>query len=331
MRLARVVLLLAAFAVGTSTSSGRVLPSFDAMFVFGDSLSDLGNDFIGTRALGIVPAIPPSTTPNRAYFNGRFSNGPVAVEYLWFLLSQRPPMTTGALKPFLGSPAIPSRGGLSFAFGGTGTGLITDLGGFTAPGLTGQVALFAAADRLRNAPSRSLYVVFAGANDYLTPTEPPSIDRTVGNIIRAVRVLYLTGARDIMVLNLPDLGAVPMVAQDPPTSQLLSVLSQQHNALLLQALVALRLPGLRLYPVDINQALALLPGGINTQVPALDALVPVPPPGLPATSLCLFLSPGSCPDVPTFDIGATFFYWDVQHPTTAVHQALGQHLYNSLN
>lgn len=331
MRLARVVLLLIALVVGTSTSSGKPLPSFDALFAFGDSLSDLGNDFIGTRALGIVPAIPPSTSPNRAYFNGRFSNGPIAIEYLWYLLSQRPPMTPGALKPFLASPTIPSRGGLSFAFGGTGTGAITDLGGFSAPGLTGQVALFAAADRVRNAPTKSLYVVFSGANDYLTPTGQPSIDGTVGNIIRAVRTLYLTGARDIMVLNLPDLGAVPMVSRDPELSELLTVLSQGHNALLAQALAALRLPGLRLYPVDINEALLLLPGDINTELPALDALVQVPPPGLPATSLCLFLSPASCPDVSTFDVGTAFFYWDVQHPTTAVHEALGQHLYDSLN
>ena len=41
--------------------------------VFGDSLSDSGNSF--TLTGGIIPPDPP-------YDSGRFSNGPVALEYL---------------------------------------------------------------------------------------------------------------------------------------------------------------------------------------------------------------------------------------------------------
>ena len=47
--------------------------AFDQIFVFGDSLSDTGNVLIGSDG----------TTPDpNAYFEGRFSNGPVWIERL---------------------------------------------------------------------------------------------------------------------------------------------------------------------------------------------------------------------------------------------------------
>lgn len=331
MKLPKVVLLVALLLLLPLAGTGKEVSRFDALFVFGDSLSDIGNDYIGSSGLGVVPAIPPSTSPHRTYFNGRFSNGPVAVEYLWWLLSLQPPGSAGALRPSLASPGIPSSGGLSYAFGGSGTGLGTDLGGLVVPGLIAQVGLFAEADRVKAAPRRSLYVVMSGANDYLpTPGSQPSAPAdSVANIVAAVISLYATGARHVVVVNLPDLGTVPLVSPDPGLASLMSALSREHNVLLSQALAGLRLPGLTLYPVDINGALSLLPGWMNTAVPALDALVPVAPPA-PPTSLCLFIDPASCPDAPTFDTGAAFFYWDAEHPTTAVHAALGWHLFTAL-
>ena len=65
--------------------------NYDEIYVFGDSFSDTGNVFNATKG-----AIPPSP----AYFNGRFSNGPVWVEYL---------------APQLGLTFDPST---NFAFGG---------------------------------------------------------------------------------------------------------------------------------------------------------------------------------------------------------------------
>src|ERR1700722_9478309 len=46
--------------------------SFNAIYAFGDSLSDVGNAFIGSH--GTIPGPP--------YSNGRFSNGPVWVQDL---------------------------------------------------------------------------------------------------------------------------------------------------------------------------------------------------------------------------------------------------------
>ena len=45
--------------------------AFDNLYVFGDSLSDVGN--VQTVTTGLAPLVPP--TPGPYYFNGRYSNG----------------------------------------------------------------------------------------------------------------------------------------------------------------------------------------------------------------------------------------------------------------
>ena len=105
--------------VFVQTASAQVA-NFDAMYVFGDSLSDNGNDLILSRLFGAQPAIPPSESPNRTYYRGRFSNGPVAFEYLWRRIKQNP---NAIVKPSF-TFALPSRpGAISYAFGGATSGV----------------------------------------------------------------------------------------------------------------------------------------------------------------------------------------------------------------
>jgi hypothetical protein len=114
-----------------SFTQGQNYPSH--LIVFGDSLSDTGNDLIATSGFGLE--IPPLGM----YYQGRFTNGPVAFEYLWAMLRNAPPV----LLPSLGLSALPANGAVSFAFGGTGSGVQTlTPGGFYAPGLLGQVGMF---------------------------------------------------------------------------------------------------------------------------------------------------------------------------------------------
>ncbi len=40
---------------------------YPGLYVFGDSLSDNGNDFLPTSAQKLVPAIPPSVAPHATY------------------------------------------------------------------------------------------------------------------------------------------------------------------------------------------------------------------------------------------------------------------------
>ncbi len=132
-------------------------PRFDALYVFGDSLSDNGNDFILTKRLGIVPAIPPSETPHRTYFQGRFSNGPVAFEYLWQLIKQNP---SAVVKPSLSLASPLQNGAISYAFGGATSGVnATTPGGFPVPGLLSQVDAFRFGLFGRQARAHSLFAL----------------------------------------------------------------------------------------------------------------------------------------------------------------------------
>jgi len=296
-------------------------PKFDAFFVFGDSLSDTGNLWLLTKSAGQDPAIPPSVSPHMTYFQGRFSNGPVAFEYLWDLMSSK---AGGSVTPFLSTLRIPQKGAVSFAFGASGTGFVDPVGPLFVPGLNGQVELFGTGLRGKKSPPRALYAIFSGANDYLAASadNPPVPSVVVGNIVTAVQKLYALGGRDVMVLNLPDLGLIPLVPAELKGT--LSQLTLAHNFLLAQALTALAasLPDLRLIPVDVytfTNGLAAQPGADLS--PALSF----------PDALCLFTAPASCPNVGTFDVDPKFFFWDAEHPTTATHAALGQFLYSQIS
>jgi phospholipase/lecithinase/hemolysin len=65
---------------------------------------------------------------------------------------------------------------------------------------------------------------------------------------------------------------------------------------------------------------------MNQQVPALAALFA---PDFQMAA-CLFIAPVTCADAPTFDVGQQFLFWDIVHPTTAVHLILGNVVYDAL-
>jgi phospholipase/lecithinase/hemolysin len=340
MRRAKLLQAVAAFIFATVvvlTAAPSAGQRYDSLYVFGDSLADNGNVWLASLALRTDPAPPPSISPHRAYFNGRFSNGPVAFEYLWQFLSGQAPGTPRGLRPFLQFPVIRPSDAVDFAFGGTGTPLIDQTpGGLYAPGLKGQVELFRAALGGRKPSNHAAYAIATGANDYRDdqfnqPMLPPDV---VHNIADSVVALYQLGARDILVLNLPDLGLLPANRGDPGAATQLTLI---HNALLAEAMnaVAAQFPDLHLLQIDLNQVFALLPSAMDRTTPALDFLIPpgsLPPPYPPGfeMSTCLFVDPASCVDAPTFDVGQRFLFWDIVHPTTAAHRVLGNFLYAAL-
>jgi outer membrane lipase/esterase len=300
---------------------------YSNLFAFGDSTADVGNVFIATQQLGIVPAIPPSITPNATYFQGRFSNGPVFVEYLWGLLSGSPPGAPGPVSPSLAVGALAPGQAVSFAFGGSGTGItsVTPTG-FQVPGLLNQVGTFRLLRPNRALAASALYVISSASNDYLfaprnAPVAPPL---SVARISAAIGQLYEMGGRTFVVLNVPDLGRLPLTWNSPDWRRL-SAMSERHNEMLARALPALaaRLPGARIVVADLQAAAQHLPPGMELTIPALDTF-----PGFaPTTSVCLFVHPATCPDAPAFNIDPRYFYWDAEHPTTAVHQLLAGFLY----
>lgn len=194
------VSVLGFVCLGTGYSS-----TFSDVVVYGDSLSDNGNLFAATSALGIP------TPPSPPYFDGRYSNGPVSVE---------------TVASFLGAPL------LDFAFAGATTGLgdEADGGSVTSmnllPGITSQFA----GSRSQVAPiaSSSLFIVWGGPDDLLAPTPGQTNPVTIANtaaadILGVVSGLDALGAKEIVVPGVPDLGVVPDYASDPAAARLFAL------------------------------------------------------------------------------------------------------------
>jgi phospholipase/lecithinase/hemolysin len=325
--LAFLSLSLAALAVPDPAAAQKI-PKFDAFYVFSDSLGDTGNDWILTFFAGANPAIPPSVSPHRTYFFGRFSNGPILFEYLWSRVNS----DGGPVLPSLAFGALPPKGAISFAFGGSKSGNDCTL----FRGLQCQVDDFAGLLRGNPPPTKALYAVFSGANDVLNANPPPQSEAEVAvliggivtNISTSVQRLYALGARDVMVVNMPNLGLAPLVT-DPVLKVQLDFLAQQHNVALEGALDALSnsplLPGLRIIRIDAYGFLKSLTSksSFNFAVPAL----PFP------AALCLFdgnpLPGPNCPNA-NFNVAPSFFFWDVEHPTTTGHAAFAAFVYREL-
>jgi len=256
---------------------------FSQMFVFGDSLSDDGNLFALTG--GAVPPTPP-------YFNGHFSNGPVWVEYL---------------APELALNFNPNT---DFALGGATTGTQNSGNIPNAPALPGlQQEIDNFINTVHTADPNALYVVYAGANDYLGggSTNVPGV---IGNLATAVTKLASVGAKNIMVPNLPNLGNTPGVASRGSLAQQLSAqLSTAHNSGLSSTLGSLdQNPNLNIIPVDVNK---LFDNAINN------------PASFGFTNVTNNVVPGSGTDptlrgytIPSGVDPNKYLFWDVIHPTT---------------
>lgn len=298
---------------------------YPGMYVFGDSLSDTGNDYIVSGSMGMTPAIPPSATPYATYWQGRFSNGPVAAEYLWRLIARK---HNAELSPSVTDPTLSTKAALSFAFGGSASGVATPTPlGFTVPGLLGQVGQFTTALSGRKAPGNALYMVWSGANDYLQDiTDSPYT--VVANVTAAIRGLHQAGARDFIVPNLADMGITPFALAQNRGPQF-TALSKQHNALLKTALANLEreLRGVRIVTVDVYKlgATLLSTGLINDDLPAAEFLAP----GKGAAT-CLFTNPATCVDVAQPAFMPPFLFWDAMHPTTQVHGVIGTAMFAAL-
>jgi phospholipase/lecithinase/hemolysin len=259
---------------------------FSRIIVFGDSLSDTGNLY---QLTGGFPPAP--------YYNGRFSNGPLWVEHL---------------AADLGMQILP---GDNYAVGGATTGEVNSNDGILGleyPGLQDQLASFLATTQPGGADPEALYVVWAGANDFFVVLEEQGtptalISGGVSNTVYAVQLLWSTGARHILVLNVPDLGLTPF-GRASGLSEAITQLCAAYNQALesaLQALVAAGIPTIRADAFATLRAMVLFPaefGFTNVTQP--------------------YLLVGGDP--------AGFLFWDAVHPTTRAHEVLEDEALNSI-
>lgn len=262
---ARRIICSALFALLFLTSTTGY--SFTAVYAFGDSLTDTGRSPAGA-----------------GYYDGRYSNGPLWIEYL---------------SAMLGIPYNPTNN--------------LAVSGSTTYDLLSQIAGMPVATN----PQSALFTVWSGGNDFLDAFETNfennapwgvTITNTVLNITNAVTALYTNGAREVIVGNMPNIGQTPGAkSYGPSVDNYIDSKVQLFNASLAAAVTNLMLgrPSLRVYLMNANQE------GTNVyNSPATYGFTVVTIGALQDTSLTNKSFDGP---------GADYLFWDQIHPTTKEH------------
>ena len=232
---------LHAVAIGlalTVPGLAHALPSYSAMYVFGDSLSDRGN-----LAAGLQKAFP-----DPPFYHDSFTNGPVAVS----VLASRLGLVADAslwLSGFQNTAGTFPRGsvpGTNYAVGGA-TAQETTANGLGGINLPDQVGAYLG--HVGNvADPNALYTVFIGGNDVRDAALPggggaTAIANAVTTEAQQIQDLVDAGARKFLVVNVTDVGAIPEFAQGQPTlASLATAYTEQYDAGLASALKALATP-----------------------------------------------------------------------------------------
>jgi phospholipase/lecithinase/hemolysin len=181
---------------------------YTKIVVFGDSLSDTGNDAV----LSFLQFGIPIPGPAADYTLGRFTDGPdtlpPALNYFGMWVEQ-----LAAALPAHPMVVASLEGGTNYAFGFAKTGSGTTLLTFE-PGLSIEVENVGQQvdDYLATHPqidNHTLFVVWAGANDVLEAGSPGDVVKGAVNEIQDIQRLIQAGATQFLVPNLPPLGVVP--------------------------------------------------------------------------------------------------------------------------
>jgi len=316
------------------------------LFVFGDSLSDSGNAASLSEAPpppvpGLISYFPPSgPSPIPGDTRGipydfRFSNGPVAAEYLALSLGLTPSLPAwpagnvanqnyavgGAMTGTWTIPPAPTSGNYNWAVDSP-PGLQLLYPALQDTGLDAQVALFTS--RVSSAavsfdPTTTLFSVWGGANDIflgldlgLSPGDLNALLFSAAvNVATRIGELAAAGGMHFLVINLPDLGLTPLAIAEGPVAQVqLTMISQGFNDVLSGALAPLKASGLDIIEFDAFSAFQAMIAnaegqGFNVSEPCFDGLGSIP------TVLA------GCPG---------YIYFDSVHPTTYAHSLIAARL-----
>lgn len=284
----RSAVLAAVAAVSMSVSVSA--HAYSQLVVFGDSLSDNGNaNALMQSSFGV-------TLPAAPYFNGRFSNGPVAVE---------------VMAANLGLTLV------DYAYGGATTGLtsrITPLNAIASTGIKGQVNSFTAGLSAagKTADASALYVVWGGGNDFFSSPTAETAVTAITNLTGEVIQLYGAGARDFFIPLLPDLAFTAESIKNGGAYQAgAHALSVGFNNGLTSALNTLegKLAGANIRIFDTNSVLTTYRANLAAA-------------GGNVTDACWsgnYFGAGTVCSNPD-----QYMLWDGVHPTAGVHAAVGQ-------
>ncbi len=253
---------------------------YQEIVVFGDSLCDTGNSFEETG----IPPFP--------YYQGRFSNGPIWIDFLQWELG----LTEGQV--------------LNYAVGGASTGFgfsPPPSGVFDAPEdvliptVGTQIELYFLEDMPRE---NQLFILWAGSND-LFNGQFPSV--AAWNMEQHVRALAAAGAKEFLIPNLSPIGNTPAV-NGTFEGLILNLFAYRFNRQLAKRLNALEDQlDVTIHRMDVftlTIAASIFPqffGFTNTQDAAL-----------------LDIADGVIEPWQA----TTYVYWDIIHPTSLTHSII---------
>ncbi|MDD2859778.1 MAG: SGNH/GDSL hydrolase family protein [Acidiphilium sp.] len=299
-------LVLAGCFIGPAAAS-----AYDGLYVFGDSLSDVGNLY--TASKGTEPLSPP-------YSEGRFSNGNLWIQDVAASLG------LGPVTPSL------SRGN-DFAYGGAQTGptLANKYNGTKASkiqkglDLPSQLKQFNA--QVKKPKANALYTLWIGSNDLdalldaviaksIAPADiSKDLKEVLANIGTFVTGLAKDGMKNLLALDVTDLSKTPdAIAIADKTSNSTATLKE------IQSVVATFDTGLSAELATLAQTDQFSLTYVDTFAP-IDSIVADPTAyGLTnVISPCLTVASSKSPATVCSDPNQ-YLFWDGLHPTAAGHQ-----------
>lgn len=304
----------------------------DKIILFGDSLSDNGNLYYMLSSIHHIVPLVPSIPKNPPYFEGRFSNGPVWVEKI--ANNFNVPLVNYAYGGAWAEPIQNSWRALPFDIGM-------------------QVSFYSIGAVMDFNKKDHLYVIWAGSNDYLrNTTETDSLTTSVvAAIKRQIEWLSYLGAKQFLILGVPDFSHVPAVIEEGEQhTALLKERALMHN----QKLAAMLEEEKKLYPnslfisIDVNQyfnEVIANPAKFGlknvthacyqgyyvrhrnrltniAEVKAIEQQIKVNVEYNPSLEEAYLTSKAAENDASVCEHPEEYLFWDHLHPTTAMHQVI---------
>ncbi|KAI8051024.1 hypothetical protein BDF22DRAFT_694437 [Syncephalis plumigaleata] len=297
-------ILLSVVACSSLVFAQGHLPPVKQIVSYGDSLTDTGN----------IYALSDKIFPDgRFYYPGRFSNGPVWVEWLQ-------QYTNSTLTNWAFSGASTDS---DFIQGVTGAWPHT----VKAPGFKQQVEDYYIPNisKTQVAPQKNtLHAIWFGGVDYMRATElrfsvdDEFVQHVVRNLVNTMQTLHdRVGATRFLLLNVPSYSASPVAKMLPSfLSRSLEKRLPHHDAVLREALMHFeeKNPDAHATLLDYRQFEANIQNHPSTyNITNSD-------------SGCLsLLTWRKCPNEDNY------YYYDSTHPSTAVHRLLARSIFDWLN
>ncbi|KEH18512.1 GDSL esterase/lipase 5 isoform X2 [Medicago truncatula] len=216
------VFLIIAIISQTFGSKTDYYRSNKALFIFGDSFLDAGNNnYINTTTFDQANFLPYGET----YFNfptGRFSDGRLISDFIAEYVN------IPLVPPFLQPDNNKYYNGVNFASGGAGA-LVETFQGSVIPFKTQAINFKKVTTWLRHKLgssdsktllSNAVYMFSIGSNDYLSPfltnsdvlkhySHTEYVAMVIGNFTSTIKEIHKRGAKKFVILNLPPLGCLP--------------------------------------------------------------------------------------------------------------------------